>query len=101
MACDTHARLQSVAVGYSFFLAMTLNPDVQAKAQVEIDQVVGLDRLPTLADKDRLPYLNAVIKELLRWSPVAPLALPHAANEDGFYDGYFIPKDSILIPNVW
>ena len=52
---------------------MTLYPDVQRKAQEELDSVVGTDRLPELADKEDLPYLDALVKEVLRWNPVAPL----------------------------
>ncbi|KAF8874736.1 cytochrome P450 [Infundibulicybe gibba] len=59
----------------AFFLAMTLCPDVQQKAQAELDSVVG-NRLPDFADRDSLPYVNAVVKETLRWQNVVPLALP-------------------------
>ena len=52
---------------------MTLYPQVQKLAQAEIDSVIGSDRLPTSEDRARLPYVNAVIKEVLRWNPVAPL----------------------------
>jgi len=52
---------------------MQLYPEVQRKAQEEIDRVVGRDRLPTISDRPNLPYIEAVIKELLRWNPVAPL----------------------------
>ena len=57
----------------SFFLAMTLNPEVQKKAQDEIDEFVGNARLPAYSDRGNLPYLDAMVKELLRWNPVAPL----------------------------
>ena len=65
--------MQTVSSIMSFFLAMTCFPEVQRKAQVELDTVIGPDRIPTLADKDRLPYLNAVYLEVLRWIPVAPM----------------------------
>ena len=52
---------------------MALNPGKQRLAQAEIDNVVGLDRLPTIEDKSSLPYVNALIKETMRWHPVAPL----------------------------
>lgn len=57
----------------SFFLAMSMNPEVQATAQREIDQVVGKDRLPSYKDRNSLPYINALVKEVLRWNPVTPL----------------------------
>lgn len=47
--------------------------EVQKKAQAEIDALVGNDRLPTLSDRSRLPYINAVVTEVLRWNSVAPL----------------------------
>ena len=57
----------------SFFLAMLLYPDVQKKAQAELDRVVGNDRLPNFNDRERLPYIDALVKETLRWNPVVPL----------------------------
>ena len=52
---------------------MLTHPEVQRKAQEELIQVVGTDKLPTLNDRNRLPYIEAVLKELLRWMPVTPL----------------------------
>ena len=57
----------------TLFLAMALHPEVQKKAQAEIDAVVGPDRLPDIEDRPSLPYINALIKELLRWNLVTPL----------------------------
>lgn len=54
-------------------LAMVLYPDIMKKAQAEIDELVGPHRLPTFADRSRLPYINAIVKEVLRWRPVGPL----------------------------
>ena len=56
-----------------FILAMTLYPEVQIKAQEEIDRVVGQDRLPDLSDRENLPYIEGVFMETLRWKPVVPL----------------------------
>ncbi|KAG5634710.1 hypothetical protein H0H81_001036 [Sphagnurus paluster] len=91
----------TVSAEYAFFLAMVLNPDVQSKAQAEIDSVIGRDRLPTLADRPYLPYTNAVLTEVLRWNSVAPTGVPHTAMEDGIIAGYLIPKGSIIIANLW
>ncbi|KAG1876537.1 cytochrome P450 [Suillus subalutaceus] len=91
----------TVSMIYSFFLAMTLFPDVQKKAQAEIDAVVGPDRLPSFADRDSLPYTEALVKEVFRWSVVAPIGIPHRVTEDDIYDGYHIPKGSLVIPNIW
>jgi cytochrome P450 len=82
----------SVSITCTFFLCMTLFQEAQAKGQAEIDRVIGHDVLPTFADKDRLPYIDAIIKEILRWGTVAPQALPHATSADDEYKGYFIPK---------
>ena len=53
-------------------ITMCLHPDTQAKAQAEIDSVIGSYRLPGVEDRNSLPYVEAVMKELLRWAPVAP-----------------------------
>ncbi|PKY03509.1 cytochrome P450 [Aspergillus campestris IBT 28561] len=84
-----------------FFLAIARNPDAQRKAQEEIDRVVGVHRLPTYADREKLPYIDALVKETLRWHPVAPMALPHACIQDDMYSGYRIPKGSLILPNIW
>ena len=54
---------------------MILHPEVQQKAQTEIDQVIGNSRLPNFSDQDALPYVQAVLKEVLRWHPVIPLGV--------------------------
>ncbi|KAG2148109.1 cytochrome P450 [Suillus clintonianus] len=91
----------TVSAIYSFFLAMTLFPDAQKKAQAEIDAVIGPDRLPTFADRDSLPYTEALAKEVLRWNAVVPTAVPHRVIEDDIHDGYYIPKGTLIIPNIW
>ncbi|KAG8907531.1 hypothetical protein FRC01_007649, partial [Tulasnella sp. 417] len=85
----------------SFILAMTLFPSIQEKARAEIDRVVGSERFPTFNDQPDLPYLQAVVLETLRWNPVANFGIPHASTADDFYDGYFIPKGTTIIPNAW
>jgi len=82
-------------------LAMLVYPETQARAHAELDAIVGRMRLPTFADYPHLPYIRAIVKELLRWRPVAPLAAPHRAMEDDWYNGMFIPKGTICIANVW
>ncbi|KAL5511417.1 hypothetical protein ACEPAH_4633 [Sanghuangporus vaninii] len=90
-----------VAALSGFINAMTLYPDVQKKAQAELDAVVGTSRLPTLDDKKDLPYVTAVMKELLRWHVSAPQSLPHMLKEDDEYDGYYLPKGAIVLGNSW
>ena len=53
---------------------MVLHPEVQAKAQRDIDRVVGSDRLPDFSDFPHLPYVEAILRECLRWNPVVPLS---------------------------
>ena len=71
-------------------------PSAQRKAQEELSSVVGLSRLPTLDDIASLPYVQAIILEVMRWVPVLPLGLPHRSLEDDEYDGYFIPAGTII-----
>jgi len=85
----------------TFFLAMVLNHDVTKKAQEELDRVVGQERLPDFADKDNLPYINAVVKELLRWGPPIPIGLPRRVMQDDVYRGYFIPAGATVIEKIW
>jgi len=91
----------SVSVLHTFVAAMMKYPEVQRRAQEELDRVVGTDRIPTFEDRKDLPYVNALMLECLRWVPVAPLGAPHTVTEDDVYNGYFIPKDTIIISNAW
>jgi cytochrome P450 len=63
----------TVAAIVSFFLAMLVYPEVQAKGQAEVDRVVGTSRLPELADVAAMPYVQSIASECLRWLPVAPI----------------------------
>ncbi|KAI0427566.1 putative cytochrome P450 oxidoreductase OrdA-like protein [Xylaria sp. FL1042] len=101
MSLYTAGADTTVSAIATFYLAMTIYPEVQRRGQEEIDRVVGKDRLPTLADRDDLPYIDAIVKETLRWHPVAPMGLPHQSTEDDVCEGYFIPKGSMLFANVW
>ncbi|KAH9167840.1 cytochrome P450 [Lactarius sanguifluus] len=85
----------------SFVLAMVLNPEVQRRAQEEIDSVLGHGHLPEFGDQDALPYLKAVLYEVLRWNPLAPLGVPHLLTENDVYNGYFIPAGSMIFFNSW
>ncbi|PCH33051.1 cytochrome P450 [Wolfiporia cocos MD-104 SS10] len=85
----------------TFILAMVLHPDVYKKAQEEIDQVIGHSRLPNLEDRELLPYIECIIKELFRWNPPSPLGLPHSLTEDQEYNGYNLPGGAIVFTNIW
>ncbi|KIJ12558.1 hypothetical protein PAXINDRAFT_14638 [Paxillus involutus ATCC 200175] len=59
----------------NFTLAMVENPHVWKRAQAEIDSVIGMDRLPEFDDRPSLPYVEAILRETMRWQPVVPLTL--------------------------
>jgi cytochrome P450 len=79
---------------------MSLRPEVQKRAQEEIDRVIGNHRLPTWSYRPNLPYVEAAYKEALRWHPVI-LGVAHASTEEQEYRGYRIPKGAFIYPNIW
>ncbi|KAJ7251425.1 cytochrome P450, partial [Mycena rebaudengoi] len=85
----------------TFILTMLANPDVQKRAQEEIDAVVREGHLPSFDDEESLPYVSAIVKEVLRWKPATPIGIPHAVAVEDTYRGYRIPAGSIIIPNIW
>jgi len=87
----------------TFFLAITLNPEVQKKAQKELDSVLTASRssFPSYDHKPQLPYLQAVLKEVMRWRPVFPLGIARRTDRDDWYNGSFIPRGTTVMPNVW
>ncbi|CCM06848.1 uncharacterized protein FIBRA_09153 [Fibroporia radiculosa] len=80
---------------------MVMHPVVQARAQAELDTVVGKTRLPTFDDRERLPYLQCVISEVFRWGVATPVGVPHRSTEDDEYNGWHIPKGTMVIANAW
>ncbi|KAF8308967.1 cytochrome P450 [Clavulina sp. PMI_390] len=86
-----------------FIWAMLMYPEVQKKAQQEVDHVVGTDRLPTHEDyaNGGMPYVESIFKEILRWRPGAPWGIPHATTKDDEYEGYLIPKGTVIFQNSW
>ena len=82
-------------------LYLIQNPAVQRKAQEEVDRVVGKDRLPAWDDLPCLKYIGLVLQETYRMNPLSPLGIPHASIADDWYNGMFIPKGTIVYPNVW
>ncbi|KAJ7731625.1 cytochrome P450 [Mycena metata] len=110
----------TVTVLVTLFLAMLANPEAQKRAQMEIDSVTGGTRLPDFGDEEALPYLSALVKELLRWKTVTPISLnflpgvfrirlliqyplgvPHFIGVEDEYRGYRIPANSVVIGNIW
>jgi len=80
---------------------MILYPATQAKAHAELDQVIGRERPPTISDRESLPYCWAIVQEVLRWQPVATVALPHVLDQDEEFQGYLLPKGTTIMPNIW
>ncbi|KAF7348409.1 O-methylsterigmatocystin oxidoreductase [Mycena sanguinolenta] len=95
-AADTTNTTLSV-----FIMAMALNPEVIKKAQNELDAVVGLGFLPGFEHRSALPYCEAVFREVFRWRPILPFAIAHGTTDDDIYEGYYIPKGTMVLPNVW
>ncbi|KAF9695815.1 hypothetical protein EKO04_006159 [Ascochyta lentis] len=93
----------TVSTMQSFFLAMAMHPTVQAKAQAELDALLGsaYTRLPTFTDRAQLPYISLIVEEAQRWHPVAPMGLPHATEKEDTVSGSRIPKGSVLLPAMW
>ncbi|KAG1864586.1 cytochrome P450 [Suillus tomentosus] len=91
----------TASVLHTFLLAMVLYPDVQALARAEIDQVVRHNKMPCLNDRASLPYIDAILREVMRWYPPAPLGFARATSDDDVYDGHFIPKGATVIVNQW
>ncbi|KAA1470220.1 cytochrome P450 [Dentipellis sp. KUC8613] len=90
----------TIAAVTAFVLNMVLNPDVQRKAQEEIDTNIASDRPLTLDDRPDLPYLEAILKELYRWTVPIARGVPHAVIQDDIYNDYFIPKDTVIITSL-
>ncbi|KAJ8588499.1 cytochrome P450, partial [Rhizopogon salebrosus TDB-379] len=93
----------SSSVLHTFILAMILFPEVQEKVQAEIDSVGGL-KLPTFGDRDSLPCVEAIICETMRWHPPFPVppfltGAPHATTTDDVFQGFRIPKGTVIIFN--
>ncbi|KAH9832690.1 Cytochrome-P450 monooxygenase [Teratosphaeria destructans] len=83
-----------------FILNMVLHPEIQQKAQGIIDQVVGIERLPTFEDRPKLQYIDYIVQETLRWGPVSPIGVPHRSLQDDEYNGMFIPAGSYVYANA-
>ncbi|XP_040613077.1 cytochrome P450 2J3 isoform X1 [Mesocricetus auratus] len=81
-------------------LYMALYPEVQEKVQAEIDRVIGQEKQPSLADRDSMPYTNAVVHEVQRMGNIIPLNVPRKVVVDTTLAGFHLPKGSILHTNL-
>jgi cytochrome P450 len=84
----------------TFCLAMCHYPQYLPMLHEELDRVCG-DRLPQAEDRPNLPFLRAAIRECLRWRPPVPTGIPHELVQDDEYNGYHIPKGSVMHPLEW
>ena len=93
----TDTTTQTIRWGLTFLVAY---PDIQARVQQEIDEVVGRDRLPKLSDKPALPYTCATIFEIQRMTHTR-LSLPHRCSKSISVCGVTIPKDAVVVANIF
>lgn len=77
-------------------------PKIQRRLQKVVDNIIPRNRDPNLGDKEKLPYVEAFIMEVLRFSNIAPLAIPHATadNVEVIFEGYTVPRNSSIIFNL-
>jgi cytochrome P450 len=81
---------------------MAQNPDIQARAQAISDEALaGQDRLLDFTEYKKLPYIDALVREILRWRPVGPVGVPRIASQDDVYESYRIPKGATVVPNLY
>ncbi|KAF8491245.1 cytochrome P450 [Gautieria morchelliformis] len=91
----------SMATMGTFCMVLALHPEVMRRAQAEVDNVTGEERLPTFDDQDSLVYISALFWETLRYNTVTPLGLPHKVVNDDVYEGTFIPGGATIVGNMW
>ncbi|EJD00109.1 cytochrome P450 [Fomitiporia mediterranea MF3/22] len=85
----------------SAMIALVLDPVIQARAQAELDTVIGKNRLPDFTDRESLPYIQCIIMEAFRWGATTPVGVPHCLTQDDEYNGYFLPEGSTIVANAW
>ncbi|KAJ2901599.1 hypothetical protein MKZ38_001619 [Zalerion maritima] len=77
-------------------LHLSAHPEIQERANEELSRVVGDERSPTFDDEAALPYIRAIGKEILRIRPVTTIGTPHYTTADVEYNGYRIPKNTVV-----
>ncbi|CAA7262059.1 unnamed protein product [Cyclocybe aegerita] len=92
----------TVAAVKAFYFLMMLYPEIQKRAQAEVDSIIAKEqRLPTLQDRPSMLYIDALMQEVFRWTPSSPIGLFHCTAADDDYNGYFIPAKTTIIANIW
>ncbi|KAG6919129.1 hypothetical protein DXG01_008936 [Tephrocybe rancida] len=101
----TAAAIETASLYVHCLLCPILVSIIPVHAQKEIDAIVGSERLPSFKDRPFLPYVEAIVRETLRWRPAARFGLPHQSTASDMieYKGktYFIPKGSIIFAVPW
>lgn len=97
------AALDGTIETLMWFLVACLTQDTgfTAKAQRELDEVVGRDRLPSFEDRSKLVYVSAIVEEVMRWRPAGAGGVPHFTKPESTYNGYRIPANSVVVPVHW
>ncbi|KAJ8262230.1 hypothetical protein GJAV_G00164080 [Gymnothorax javanicus] len=96
------AGVETTTTTLIWVLAFLLhNPEVQEKIHQELDEQIGRDRTPTLADRGRLPYMESTLSEVMRIRPVTPVLVPHVARQNTSIGGHHIPKGTRVVVNMW
>ncbi|KAK2755050.1 hypothetical protein FQN54_006578 [Arachnomyces sp. PD_36] len=85
----------------SFMLGILSNPEALKKAQKDVDRRCGADRSPGIDDIDSMPYIEACVREVLRWRPAVAGGIPHMLTQTDQYKGYVFPAGTVFFANSW
>ncbi|CCO31959.1 Steroid 17-alpha-hydroxylase/17,20 lyase [Rhizoctonia solani AG-1 IB] len=82
-------------------LALIKDIACQKRARDEIDSIYDEENIPKWEDEQQMPFVRALVKEVLRWRPPIPAGVPHRLEQDDYFEGLYLPKDSTIICNTW